>query len=67
MSVRKPIRLDFTILRDGHGIVSSITTYEKTLKWNDLVKMLSLMYTECKNKLPEEDFDHTPYSELEGL
>lgn len=66
MSKDHPIRIDFIIGRAGHGIVSSISTDVSILKWNDLVKYLSLMYTECKEKLPKEDFDHTKFADQEA-
>lgn len=66
MSKEHAIRIDFIISRAGHGIVSSITDDVSVLKWNDLVKYLSLMYTECKDKLPPEDFDHTNFIDQEA-
>lgn len=67
MSAENPIHIEFVIDHFNKGVVSIITTDVSVLKWNDLVKYLSLMYTECKRKLPPEDFDHTVFAEQESL
>ena len=67
MSAEKPIKVDFLFAKRGSGIVSRVNINVETLKWSELVKLVSEMYTEAKGKLDYEDFDHTAYGDMEGL
>lgn len=67
MSKENPIKISMEFTQKGHGCVSGIDLEVDVLKWNDLVKYISLMYTEAKRSLTYDDFDHTNFSDLEAM